>query len=105
MMARTWSARTTREHAPRYAEHLRSHVLPSVRDIDGYEGAMLLQRDIDGGVEIMVITYWRSLEAISAFAGDDIERAVVAEEAAALLTDFDRRVNHYEVLLRDVSSG
>jgi len=30
-------------------------------------------------------------------AGADRESAVVAPEAAALLTDFDKRVRHYEV--------
>ena len=29
---------------------------------------------------------------------DDVETAVVADKAAALLNDFDRRVRHYEVV-------
>jgi len=38
-----------------------------------------------------------SFAAIDAFAGADREAAVVAPEAAALLTDFDKRVRHYEL--------
>ena len=101
MIARLWSARTTPAQAPAYVEHLRTQVLPAVRGVDGYVGAQLFQRAGPDEVEILVITWWRSLEAIRGFAGDDLEGAVVADEAAALLTDFDRRVRHYELVVRD----
>ena len=101
MIARVWSAETTAAQAPAYAEHLRSHVFPTLRSVDGYSGATLLKRDTPGAVEVIVITFWRSLDSIRGFAGADLEGAVVAEEAAALLTRFDRRVRHYEVGLKD----
>ncbi len=101
MIARIWSARTTCAQAPAYADHLRNHVLPTLRDLEGYEGARLLERDTANGVEIRVITFWPSLESIRRFAGDDLEEAVVADEAASLLTGFDRRVRHYQVMMRD----
>ncbi len=101
MIARLWSARATPAQAPAYVEHLRTQVLPAVRGVDGYAGAQLLKRAGTDEVEILVVTWWRSLEAIRGFAGDDLEGAVVADEAAALLTDFDRRVRHYELVVRD----
>jgi heme-degrading monooxygenase HmoA len=101
MIARVWSARTTPAQAPAYAEHLRSHVLPELRKVDGYAGAMLLERTTPDTVEIMVVTFWQSAEALRGFAGDDLEGAVVAAEAAALLTQFDRRVRHFEIVEED----
>ena len=101
MIARVWSARATDTLAPEYVEHLKTRVLPRVRTVDGFAGAMLLRRAVPGAVEIMVITFWRSVDAIRGFAGDDLEGAVVAQEAAALLTQFDRRVRHYEVAVKD----
>ena len=101
MIARLWSAKAMPFKAPAYADHLKNHVLPAVRKVDGYSGAMLLERQADGAVEIIVITRWRSLDAIRAFAGADLEEAVVADEASALLTSFDRRVRHYELVVRD----
>ena len=101
MIARVWSARTTPAQAPAYAEHLRARVLPALRRVAGYAGMKLLQRPLPGAVEVVVVTFWRSAEAVRAFAGDDPEQAVVADEAAALLTDFDRRVRHYEVVVED----
>jgi heme-degrading monooxygenase HmoA len=101
MIARFWSARTTPAHAVAYVEHLKTEVLPAVRRVDGYAGAMLLERAASGAVEIIVITVWRSLDSIRGFAGPDLEEAVVAEEAASLLTQFDRRVRHYELVVKD----
>jgi heme-degrading monooxygenase HmoA len=101
MIARVWAAQTTGAQAPAYVEHLRTQVLPAVRRADGYCGAMLLERAAQQAVEIIVLTFWRSLDSIRGFAGADPEGAVVAEEAAVLLTQFDRRVRHYEVAVQD----
>lgn len=101
MIARVWSAQATSGQAPAYVEHLKQHVLPAVRAVDGYAGAMLFEREVSGAVEIVVITLWQSLESIRRFAGEDLERAVVGDEAAALLTEFDRRARHYDVAVRD----
>jgi heme-degrading monooxygenase HmoA len=101
MIARFWTAKATSSQAPAYADHLKNFVLPAVRKIDGYAGAMLLERQAEGAVEIIVITCWRSLDAIREFAGAEFEEAVVADEAAALLTSFDRRVRHYELVVED----
>jgi heme-degrading monooxygenase HmoA len=101
MIARVRSAQTTTSQAPAYAAHLRSEVLPALHRIDGYCGAMLLERNVGGMVEVMVITHWQSLASVRAFAGTDLEKAVVADEAAALFTQFDRRVRHYDVVVED----
>jgi heme-degrading monooxygenase HmoA len=101
MIARVWSAQTTPAQAPAYASHLRERVLPALRKVPGYAGAKLLERAMADAVEVVVITFWQSAEAIRAFAGADAEAAVVAEEAAALLTQFDRRVRHYAVVVEE----
>jgi hypothetical protein len=38
------------------------------------------------------------MDAIWAFAGDDVEKAVVEPGAVAALIDFDASVRHYEVV-------
>ena len=101
MIARVWSAHATRAQAPAYAEHLRSQVLPGIKRLDGYAGALLLEREVADEVEVVVVTLWRSLDAVRGFAGADVERAVVADEAAALLTRFDPRVHHYDLVFKD----
>ena len=104
MIARLWSAKTPHAQRPAYADHLSSQVLPTLRKLKGYAGALLLEREASDRVEIVVITFWHSLDSIRAFAGADLEQAVVANEAASLLTEFDRRVGHSSQTLR-VSVG
>jgi len=99
VIARYWSALTSHEKAPQYAEHLANAVFPELKKLAGYRRGTLLRRDVPSGVEVIVITFWESLDSIRAFAGSDVETAVVADKAAALLATFDQRVRHYEVVL------
>ncbi len=98
---RRWSARATEAQLPKYLEHFSKSVLPGLRRVPGYLGATVSTRRFESEVEIVVETTWRSLDSIRAFAGPDLEAAVVAPEAAALLTSFDRRVRHSEIALTD----
>jgi heme-degrading monooxygenase HmoA len=98
MIARLWSGSAGEETADAYEELLRAHVLPGLRRIEGHRGAILLRRDAQEEVEFVTITFFDSLDAIRAFAGDDVEAAVVSPEARALLSRFDERSRHYEVV-------
>ncbi len=99
MIARVWTAATTPARAPAYADHLRTRVLPQLRQLDGFAGVSLLRRDDNGESELIVVTRWRSLAAVRAFAGADIEAAVLEDEAAAVLSRYDTRVKHYEIVI------
>jgi heme-degrading monooxygenase HmoA len=101
MIVRLWSARTTQPQSQAYLQHFSRAVLPALRNFEGYVSSSVLTRRSEGAVEIMVMTVWQSLSSIEAFAGPDLEAAVVAPEAAALLTDFERRVRHFEITASD----
>jgi heme-degrading monooxygenase HmoA len=98
MVIREWRGRADRARADAYPRHFRDDVLPELGGIPGFLGAHLARRDLDGKLEFIVLTRWRSIGAIRAFAGADIEHAVVEPGAVAALTDFDARVRHYEVI-------
>jgi hypothetical protein len=49
-------------------------------------------------VEFLVLTRWQSMEAVRAFAGARVDKAVVEPGAVAALDDFDAAVRHYEVI-------
>jgi uncharacterized protein YciI/heme-degrading monooxygenase HmoA len=104
-IARIWSARATNEKWPLYREHFAKNVLPELRGVAGYLGATLYVRHVGDEREILVETLWRSLDAIHLFAGVVLETAVVAEEAAKVLTEYDRKVRHFEVVLSDRVPG
>lgn len=92
---RTWRARASRTNATHYLEHFRDEVVPVLRATIGYLGAVVVDREADGEVEITVTTRWRSLEDIQRFAGADPEEAVVQPAARALLRSCDARVTHH----------
>ena len=100
-IVRLWSARSTEEQLSPYLEHFSKIVLPELRRVPGYLGANVSVRHHGGEAEIFVETSWRSLEAVRGFAGADLEAAVVAPEAAALLKDYDRRVRHTQLPISD----
>ena len=98
MLIRRWHAVADDERG--YLAHFRRKVLPTLRSINGFEGALLMRRVTGAArVEIEVITFWRSINAIRRFAGDNTDRAVVEKEARAFLRSFARRVQHFEVML------
>ncbi|MGE4064114.1 MAG: antibiotic biosynthesis monooxygenase [Rhodospirillaceae bacterium] len=97
MIVRIWRGEASAEHAPAYRQFVTQHVFTAIARIDGHRGAYLLQRDLAGHVEFLAVTLWESLESIRAFAGDEIETAVVEPEARAVLSSFDDFVRHYEV--------
>ena len=99
MIVRRWEARTTTEGADRYQAHFANVVLEKLKMLDGFRGAQIL-RAVDAGadqVKLIDLTYWESLDSISAFAGAEVRTAVVDETARQYLVDFDSRVSHYSV--------
>ena len=98
MILRMWKARSTESRAGEYIQHATKVVFPKIRAIAGHRGGYLLRRDVHGGVELVVLTLWDSMEAVRRFAGAKPDKAVVEPEARAVLTDFDEYVTHFEVI-------
>lgn len=98
MIIRAWRGRAGRPKAGAYPKHFREAVVPELRNTPGFLGAQLSRRAEGDQVEFLVLTRWRSMEAVRAFAGPAVARAVVEPGAVAALDDFDDTVRHYEVL-------
>jgi heme-degrading monooxygenase HmoA len=98
MIIREWRGRANPSRAEDYPMHFREKVVPELRHLPGFAGAGLSRRQLDGTLEFLVLTRWQSMDAIWAFAGDDVEKAVVEPGAVAALIDFDASVRHYEVV-------
>jgi heme-degrading monooxygenase HmoA len=98
VILRVWRARSVGAGVARYLSHFENNVLPELQALSGFHGATLSQRAVEDAVELKVETRWASLDAIRAFAGEDIEAAVVEPEAREVLIDYDERVAHYEII-------
>jgi len=102
MIGRLWHGWTPPEKADAYQELLRTEILPSFRDRPGYRGAHVLRRvagESAEEVEFVTITWFDDEDAVRAFSHDGARGAVVPSAARALLSRFDDRSAHYEVVL------
>ena len=103
MIARVWASHVAKSNLKAYLKHFSKSVLPELKRCDGFASALVLTRDLDAETEVVVNTFWKNLASIAAFAGSDLDVAVVAPEAAALLISYDKRVKHYVVEVQDSS--
>jgi heme-degrading monooxygenase HmoA len=100
MIARTWTGAVLREDAGAYADYIRDTGFAEYGRTPGNRGAWMLRRDDGDRTEFITLSMWDSVEAIKAFAGDDMEAAVLYPEDERYLIDGESRVTHYEVVDR-----
>ena len=97
MIARIWRGRTLAAHADQYLDYLQKTGVKEIRATPGNRGVRILRRITGEEAEFQFISFWDSLDAILAFAGPDIERAVYFPEDTAFLLELEPTVAHYEV--------
>src|SRR5262249_27276512 len=99
MIARIWHGWAPQASAADYQRHYQSEVSGHLQAVSGFCGARLLRRDDGREVMFTSITYFVSMDAVRAFAGDDYEQAVVEDAARRALSRWDERVIHHEVVI------
>jgi heme-degrading monooxygenase HmoA len=98
MISRHWTGVARRDCAARYVAHLEEETLPRLASLAGFVRATILRREVDRGTEFRVVTVWESEQSIRAFAGADVEAAVVPDKVHPMMVEYDRRAVHYEVV-------
>ena len=100
MICRFWRGWTTKSLADAYEQLLCRIVVPNIeaRNISGFCRIDMMRHDLEDEVEFATIMWFDGYDAVRAFAGPDHERAHVPASARALLSRFDERAAHYEVL-------
>ena len=99
MIARTWHGVVPSENADAYLDYLRKTGIPDYGATKGNRGVFVLRRIEGGEAHFLLLSLWDSLEAIKAFAGEDIERARYYPADEAYLVELEPNVTHYEVLV------
>jgi hypothetical protein len=98
MIARLWRGRVPVARAEEYRIYQEEVGPPGYRVIVGVRGIYMLGREVDELYEIAMLTFWDSLGAIRAFAGDPIDRARYYDRDFDFLVDPPERVEHFDVL-------
>ena len=105
MIVRMWHGRVPAAKAAAYREFLNARAIPDYRSVPGNIGAQILERSDGDATHFITLTHWESLEAIRAFAGDDLDRAKYYPEDASFLLELEPTVVHYEVVGRSIADG
>ena len=98
MISRLWRGIVRSECASAYIEHLQRETSPALQRLSGFKRMTILNRPCELGVEFLVVTVWASEQAIVAFAGADMEAAVVPENVQRLMVQFDDRAHHFNTI-------
>jgi heme-degrading monooxygenase HmoA len=98
MFIREWRGRAKQSEATKYPEYFRKEVISQLRRAPGFQGGYLSQREVGDQVEFLVLTRWKTMDAIREFTGSTAEHAVIDTGAMATLVAYDHAVRHYEVL-------
>jgi heme-degrading monooxygenase HmoA len=98
VIARTWTGVVRRADADAYADYIRDTGFAEYGRTAGNRGAWMLRRDDGDRTEFITLSMWDSVDAIKAFAGEDIEAAVLYPEDERYLIDGESSVTHYEVV-------
>jgi heme-degrading monooxygenase HmoA len=80
MIARIWRGVVRLDDADEYAGYIRDTGFTEYAATSGNRGAWMLRHDTGDRTEFLTLSLWDSLDAIRAFAGDDIEAAVLYPE-------------------------
>jgi heme-degrading monooxygenase HmoA len=102
MICRIWHGWTTVGNADAYEAVVRGQVIPGIEamQIPGFRHIDLMRRELDDEVEFVTLTWFDDVEAIKRFVGEDYTVSHVPAPARAVLSRYDARAAHYDVLDR-----
>lgn len=100
MIARIWKGVVRSEDADAYLDYLQETGFKEYRETPGNRGLLALRRIEGDRCEYTLLTLWDSIDAVKAFAGDDIATAVFYPEDDRFLVERDETSSHHDVVVR-----
>jgi hypothetical protein len=96
MIARRWKGRVRAADLDSDLDYLERSGVPALRATAGNEGVLVFRSvdDATASVEFEVTSLWRDLEAIRAFAGEDVTSARFFPEDDQFLIERELRCRH-----------
>lgn len=94
---RVWQGKTDTYKADQYEKLLREVHFPSIaaRKIPGFQRIDLYRRAIPDGAEFTTLMWFDHMDAVKDYAGPDIERAAISEQARQYLSAPETIVRHF----------
>jgi heme-degrading monooxygenase HmoA len=98
MIARIWHGRVPASKAKAYRQFMIARAIPDYQSVDGNLSVHILERTEGEVTRFITLTFWKDLESIEGFAGEDVETAKYYPEDRDFLLEFEPKVLHYEVV-------
>lgn len=98
MIVRMWHGRVPTSKARAYRKFVNARAIPDYRSVAGNISVHILERTEGDITHFITLTFWKDLESVKAFAGEDVEAARYYPEDKDYLLEFDPTVVHYEVV-------
>jgi len=106
VILRRWTGRIRTAERDAYRTYIERTGGSDYASTPGNLGFQMLFRDVGDGIsEVTTLSWWRSLEDIRGFAGDDIEAArYYPEDDKCLVGERARIVEHHELVAGSILS-
>jgi heme-degrading monooxygenase HmoA len=98
MIVRMWHGRVLSSKADAYRNFVNARAIPDYQSVEGNISVHILERNEGDVTHFITLTFWKDMESIKGFAGDDVEAAKYYPEDKDFLLEFEPRVVHYEVV-------
>src|SRR5215211_5090568 len=98
MIVRMWHGRVPTSKAKAYREFTIARAIPDYQSVEGNLSVHVLERTEGDVTHFMTLTFWKDLDSIKGFAGEEVEAAKYYPEDKDFLLEFEPKVLHYEVV-------
>src|SRR5512141_2742545 len=98
MITRMWHGRVPTTKAQEYRAFLNARAISDYRSVEGNISVHILERTEGDITHFITLTFWKDMESIKAFAGNDVEVAKYYPEDRDFLLEFEPNVMHYEAV-------
>jgi len=98
MIVRMWHGIVPASKAEAYREFLNTRAISDYRSVQGNLSVHILERKEAEITHFITLTFWKDMDSIKAFAGEDVEAAKYYPEDKDFLLEFEPNVVHYEVV-------
>jgi heme-degrading monooxygenase HmoA len=89
LIARIWHGKTQAAKADEYTQYIFEAGIKKIAAIRGNRGVQLMRGPAGSEVEFLVISYWDSVDAVKAFAGEDYTKTHDLPRDHEYLVDMD----------------
>jgi hypothetical protein len=96
MIVRIWHGRTKTTDAEAYRQFVIETGIKEYTSIEGNLGAQIWQQEEGEITHIWTVSWWKDMESIRLFAGDEIGKAKYYADDKKYLLEFEPTVAHYD---------